>query len=180
MSPPPTSIDGTDITGATIDGQEVQEITVDGQTVFKATNLPQGTVTITGVNETQSQTSRRGVEIEPFEDYEAIGFGLSSAASGLTEVYVFNPVTSSVVHSQSISSVSPGDAFRINFDFTSGQKWIIVGDANGSSYTEARLDSSLPETDPSVNIDITSGVFNESNTGTGSVRNFDTVGKRGL
>jgi len=35
MTPPPTSIDGTDITGATIDGQEVQEITVDGQTVFK-------------------------------------------------------------------------------------------------------------------------------------------------
>jgi len=36
MSPPPTSIDGTDITGATIDGQEVQEITIDGQTVFTA------------------------------------------------------------------------------------------------------------------------------------------------
>ena len=34
MSPPPTNIDGTDITGATIDGQEVQEITIDGQTVF--------------------------------------------------------------------------------------------------------------------------------------------------
>jgi len=40
MSPPPTSIDGTDITGATIDGQEVQEITVDGQTVFEAVNIP--------------------------------------------------------------------------------------------------------------------------------------------
>jgi len=36
MSPPPTNIDGTDITGATIDGQEVQEITIDGQTVFTA------------------------------------------------------------------------------------------------------------------------------------------------
>jgi len=36
MTPPPTSIDGTDITGATIDGQDVQEITVDGQTVFQA------------------------------------------------------------------------------------------------------------------------------------------------
>jgi hypothetical protein len=37
----PTSIDGTDITGATIDGQDVQEITVDGQTVFSAgPNLP--------------------------------------------------------------------------------------------------------------------------------------------
>jgi len=33
---PPTSIDGTDITGATIDGTEVQEITVDGDTVFTA------------------------------------------------------------------------------------------------------------------------------------------------
>jgi len=36
---PPTSIDGTDITGATIDGTDVQEITVDGQTVFSATQL---------------------------------------------------------------------------------------------------------------------------------------------
>jgi len=33
---PPTSIDGTNITGATIDGTDVQEITVDGQTVFQA------------------------------------------------------------------------------------------------------------------------------------------------
>jgi hypothetical protein len=33
---PPTSLDGTDITGATIDGTDVQEITVDGQTVFTA------------------------------------------------------------------------------------------------------------------------------------------------
>jgi len=37
---PPTSIDGTDITGATIDGTDVQEITVDGQTVFSAETLP--------------------------------------------------------------------------------------------------------------------------------------------
>jgi len=40
MTPPPTSIDGTDITGATIDGQEVQEITIDGQTVFTAEPTP--------------------------------------------------------------------------------------------------------------------------------------------
>ena len=33
---PPTSIDGTDITGATIDGTDVQEITVDGDVVFSA------------------------------------------------------------------------------------------------------------------------------------------------
>jgi hypothetical protein len=39
---PPTSIDGTDITGATIDGTDVQEITVDGDTVFTATVELQG------------------------------------------------------------------------------------------------------------------------------------------
>jgi len=37
---PPTSIDGTDITGATIDGTDVTEITVDGQTVFSAAQIP--------------------------------------------------------------------------------------------------------------------------------------------
>jgi hypothetical protein len=37
---PPTSIDGTDITGATIDGTDVQEITVDGDVVFSAETLP--------------------------------------------------------------------------------------------------------------------------------------------
>ena len=38
----PTSIDGTDITGATIDGTDVQEITVDGDVVFSAapSNFP--------------------------------------------------------------------------------------------------------------------------------------------
>jgi len=41
---PPTSIDGTDITGATIDGTDVQEITVDGQTVFSAFDIPDSVV----------------------------------------------------------------------------------------------------------------------------------------
>jgi hypothetical protein len=40
MTPPPTFIDGQEITGATIDGQEVQEITIDGQTVFTAAEFP--------------------------------------------------------------------------------------------------------------------------------------------
>jgi len=37
---PPTSIDGTDITGATIDGTDVTEITVDGDVVFSAGPAP--------------------------------------------------------------------------------------------------------------------------------------------
>ena len=38
----PTSIDGTDITGATIDGTDVQEITVDGDVVFSAQTIIEG------------------------------------------------------------------------------------------------------------------------------------------
>jgi len=41
---PPTSIDGTDITGATIDGTDVTEITVDGDTVFSAGINTQGLI----------------------------------------------------------------------------------------------------------------------------------------
>jgi len=41
---PPTSIDGTDITGATIDGTDVQEITVDGQTVFTSASIPNSAI----------------------------------------------------------------------------------------------------------------------------------------
>jgi len=41
---PPTSIDGTDITGATIDGTDVQEITVDGDVVFSASQIPNSVI----------------------------------------------------------------------------------------------------------------------------------------
>jgi len=41
---PPTSIDGTDITGATIDGTDVQEITVDGDVVFNRFQGPDSVV----------------------------------------------------------------------------------------------------------------------------------------
>jgi len=37
---PPTSIDGTDISGATIDGTEVTEITMDGDVVFSGATSP--------------------------------------------------------------------------------------------------------------------------------------------
>jgi len=59
----PTSIDGTDITGATIDGTDVQEITVDGQTVFTAApNIPDG----------ENIHARYIVDEEPLSDQDSI------------------------------------------------------------------------------------------------------------
>jgi hypothetical protein len=61
---PPTSIDGTDITGATIDGTDVQEITVDGDVVFSA--APAGAFDITQLSPdtTYSTSNTRPTEIE--------------------------------------------------------------------------------------------------------------------
>jgi len=67
---PPTSIDGTDITGATIDGTDVQEITVDGQTVFSAgANLP-----VSGLShryDASELTGTQGAAVSLLEDKEA-------------------------------------------------------------------------------------------------------------
>jgi len=63
MTPPPTNIDGTDITGATIDGQEVQEITIDGQTVFTAGPvIPASTIYYWPFDEGSGQTSAEKIE----------------------------------------------------------------------------------------------------------------------
>jgi len=47
----PTSIDGTDITGATIDGTDVTEITVDGQTVFSAETIIEDNFSTNTIND---------------------------------------------------------------------------------------------------------------------------------
>jgi len=66
MTPPPTNIDGTDITGATIDGQDVQEITIDGQTAFTA--VPASLIHKYSALE---QTEGDGVTVNPWKDNTA-------------------------------------------------------------------------------------------------------------
>jgi hypothetical protein len=59
----PTSIDGTDITGATIDGTDVTEITVDGQTVFTAG----------GPIAQYAYVNERGADLHIYEDSTGAG-----------------------------------------------------------------------------------------------------------
>jgi len=85
---PPTSIDGTDITGATIDGTDVQEITVDGDTVFSAVSLPTGQLARYKFDEGSGTTAsddlgnegditlQNGASFISNNDYEG-GFGVS-------------------------------------------------------------------------------------------------------
>ena len=84
MTPPPTSIDGTDITGATIDGQEVQEITVDGQVVFEEVTIPN--------SEADNKLIHRwhlSEDSDPFEDefseYPGINNGTSKVSGSFVD-----------------------------------------------------------------------------------------------
>jgi hypothetical protein len=177
---PPTSIDGTDITGATIDGTDVTEITVDGQTVFTAGVLPQGTVFTPSHDGSNDLSDKRGLQIQVFKNYTAIGMGLSANGSGLTTAYVFDTTTGNIEHSQDISSVSRPGSFRIDFDFVSGRTYNILADAGGSLYFQSFTQSlSFPITDSSVDIDILNGVFNQTST-LDQALNFESVGAVGL
>jgi len=70
----PTSIDGTDITGATIDGTDVTEITVDGQTVFSA--APDAPVAVSNL-----------IAWYPFDASAVGGTNLTDVSSLLTGVH---------------------------------------------------------------------------------------------
>jgi len=75
---PPTSIDGTDITGATIDGTDVQEITVDGDVVFSASTVPDSEDLHLRVSAIDDGRSTGNITTIP--DLTGNGFDLSGSA----------------------------------------------------------------------------------------------------
>jgi len=102
---PPTSIDGTDITGATIDGTDVQEITVDGQTVFSAEfGLPYGF---------EDQTlSDKFVEVTA-NAFNAYSFDSNTVQQGNFSLRT-NDINADVIYTQpGLNLISPGDTYEI-------------------------------------------------------------------
>jgi len=93
MSPPPTSIDGTDITGATIDGQEVQEITVDGQSVFSSgfdiSDIPDNQ-DLHAAYDAKKLSQSDGQAVSTFPDVTGNGFDLSVTPNTDSPTYVAN------------------------------------------------------------------------------------------
>jgi len=109
MTPPPTSIDGTDITGATIDGQEVQEITVDGQTVFTAAPPPP-------------------------DEGDLLHHFAARLESGLSD----NETTTTITDHQGGDDVT-GDAVEFQTNFQNGQPTFFFDGSDILTYTNVSL-----------------------------------------
>jgi len=158
----PTSIDGTDITGATIDGQDVQEITVDGQTVFSATftnyieddfddnslSRPR-TGQQDGDYETQDGTTLTDARIRP--DWDVTQDAV--ATGGVLELQE-GGTTNSVLHLLE-TPVSIQPPVYVEFDYTFG------GPSEGDSISVGFSTNSgaAPDDNATVNMDIRPGSF---------------------
>jgi len=94
---PPTSIDGTDITGATIDGTDVTEITVDGQTVFTSVfsyfdDFSTNTISDYELYDQNGQTgtgfSISGGELQQFDDNANHFAGYDVSSENLSDFFL--------------------------------------------------------------------------------------------
>jgi len=182
MTPPPTSIDGTDITGATIDGQDVQEITIDGQTVFTA--QPQSVVTLANETDSRSRTGKSGVVIETKSLWPSIGATIGNITSGVTTAYLHfhtnNNTIGSLIATTSLSGLSSGDSFAFqNVNIGANDEYAILVDAGGSSYSMGFGNQAFPQT--SADVDVIGGEDPASSTtDTKSARGIIQVGNVGI
>jgi len=158
---PPTSIDGTDITGATIDGTDVTEITVDGDTVFSADRTPSsvvhqylepnfttstwidsvgnGDMSVSGLN---SSTFNNG---DPSVFSPGSGqFGLANGPQNLPEKQTFGvgftvEGTDNTGPTRWFGSRDSGGQFVVNdsdfFDGSNGELLVQFTDANNNNLT---------------------------------------------
>ena len=154
---PPTSIDGTDITGATIDGTDVQEITVDGQTVFSAGNFP------TTVTSRQNDTgvvgtiNGLGVAFEVKENFTSMGFRVSRNTTVTPLKFeLANIDTQTVILTTSDLSqqgIGGGDVFKIDFNYVVGTTYGIVNiDATSGDVGINRNSNVFPFNGPEIDL----------------------------
>jgi len=134
----PTSIDGTDITGATIDGTDVQEITVDGDVVFSAVSVPATADLVFHLDASQESFSNNQTT-NTITDFS----GLNNNLSGDTVVYKTNQINGLPAFefdvdtlSNNMSSVSTPFVFAtvISYDVGNYKHGIAGDDQMGSGY----------------------------------------------
>jgi len=147
----PTSIDGTDITGATIDGQDVQEITVDGDTVFTA--VPAGAFDVTQFNTTPLNTFTGGDSSPRGIRWSTDGTKFYEMGRGSNQTFQF-------------SASTPFDISTLSLDKTRGTDGSkpegIIFSPDGTKFLEGSFSSTIFEFDVNTAFDI--ATFNKIRT----------------
>jgi hypothetical protein len=118
---PPTSIDGTDITGATIDGTDVQEITVDGQTVFTA--VPDSVLIQSGGEFIVDGE----VDLEAFTQ-DPLNFGNNNQGVGVNVVQAGTDRIIPINKSNDIPSGANGESIELDYssEFNEDVMYVLV------------------------------------------------------
>jgi len=176
----PTSIDGTDITGATIDGTDVTEITVDGDTVFTAGPAPgnfqydapdlnlsnnQAVLTWaeTSSNDTLSNGSNLTFDTTTMNDVSVNGqFGLIESTSSGLQNLLFNETDISISFSFVMTTATDNDRL-MGFDDGNTRFYIITQDNFGGSVGNLRLEIADRTTNERVCRFDTNTTFNDGN-----------------
>jgi len=127
---PPTSIDGTDITGATIDGTDVTEITVDGQTVF---SKQVGPATLTHQYLAENFTGSSWTDSVGSADMTVSGLTSSTFAGGLSSVA--SDGVDDFGTADGPQDLPQNETFGLGFtlqgtDKTDGSDWMFLKDGN--------------------------------------------------
>jgi len=185
MSPPPTNIDGTDITGATIDGQDVQEITVDGNVVFTARNVIQSVAIRPNDDRSffRSGGDPRGLRFTSQVTFDAIGGEVSSNTAGVTRARITRISDSQIMGQTTFAAKSAGETFTLDLDFNvvSGETYAFNLDANGNGYTQGFNDNGgSPFTSADGNLSIVNGTSGANGLGRGFPSLIKKIGNVGF
>jgi len=125
---PPTSIDGTDITGATIDGTDVQEITVDGQTVFTAGPTLLDNVVIQTSWIAVGGSDYRGMAFTPkVNTISRIEVVMADSGNGIVypSIDLSNVDTDTILETRT-GPINEGDTVVFDFNFVNGTEYGVA------------------------------------------------------
>jgi len=172
---PPTSIDGTDITGATIDGTDVQEITVDGDTVFTAEPQPpspgnllvhidasQESLSNNATTSTVTDFSGNGNDFTPFS-----GGPVTYKTSGIGGQPAFEVNDDGYESSTSITLNGPYSA-AVVYEQNPGNGQALLGFLNDVGIMQIRRDTGQFDTVAEIRINNSADVGVVENKGDGS------------
>jgi len=140
---PPTSIDGTDITGATIDGTDVTEITVDGQTVFTA--APPANLVSRWTFDNADTSGNTAIDVVGNND-ATINGATTGVPGDINEAYRFSGSNEDVIATVNIDSFTEY-TFSVRVKTTqSGNSpqaflpgWVLMGTGEDAGFGETYL-----------------------------------------